>query len=197
MLNNFSGQMQGVRHNNAHLMTGFFVKKLVSFRTSTTGTSPSFHRFTIPNIRLADLYLLRAEAANEIQDVPNNEVWYWIDRVRERAGLAGVVESWANHSTVPGRPLAQEGMRDIIRRERMIELAFEGHRPFDLRRWKLASRYKNQLVQGWDFQGTTPEEYYRVSTLFSARNFSMRDYLWPLQQSTLVRNHNLVQNPGW
>ena len=197
MLNNFSGQVQGVRHNNAHIMTGFFIKKLVSLRTATTGTSPSIHRFTLPNIRLADLYLLRAEAANEVQAVPNSEVWDWIDKVRERAGLAGVVESWENHSVVPGRPLTQEGMREIIRRERMIELAFEGHRPFDLRRWRLASRYMSRPAQGWDFQASTVEEYYRVMTIFPGRTFSMRDYLWPLQQSTLVRNHNLVQNPGW
>ena len=197
MVNNLAGQVQGVRHNNAHIMTGFFIKKLVSFRTAMTGSDPPVHRFTLPNIRLADLYLLRAEAANEVQDVPDNEVWYWIDKVRERAGLAGVVESWANHSILPGRPLTQEGMRGIIQRERMIELAFEGHRAFDLRRWRLASRYKNVPVQGWDFQGTTQEEYYRIRTLFTGRNFTMRDYLWPLQQSTLVRNRNLVQNPGW
>jgi hypothetical protein len=202
MIEHWSGRAHGVIHNNAHQMTGYFIKKLVNLRRgnilSGSGRDQSAAvRFSIPMIRLSDLYLLRAEAANEIQDMPNNEVWDWIDLVRERAGLEGVVNSWAKYAEDANKPIRQDGMREIIRRERLIELAFEGQRPFDLRRWKEALRYYNEPMQGWDYRATSQDEYYRVMTYLNNRNFTMRDYLWPLYQVSIIRNSNLMQNPGW
>lgn len=197
MIENLSGKVHGVIYSDAHITTGYFIKKLVSFRSATTTTSPTPHRFSIPLIRMSDLYLLRAEAANEVKDVPDNDVYQWIDLVRERAGLEGVVESWRKYSNVPGKPSTKAGMREIIKRERMIELAFEGQRPFDLRRWKDAMKYQNELVQGWDFKATDPVEYYRVTTYLNNRNFTTKDYLWPIRTASITTNNNLVQNPGW
>ena len=197
VIKNRSGDSHGVVFSEAHITTGYFIKKMVSFRSATTTSSPSTWRFSIPVIRLSDLYLLRAEVLNEIKESPDAEVYQWIDMVRERAGLEGVVDSWAKYSSLPGKPSTKEGMRDIIKRERLIELAFEGQRFFDLRRWKDAMTYLNQPVQGWDFQGVAPEEYYQVITYFNNRKFSTKDYLWPLYSSTLIKNSNLVQNPGW
>jgi hypothetical protein len=196
-IDNRSGGNHGVVFSDCHISTGYFIKKLVSFRSGTTTTSPSPVRFSIPVIRLSDLYLLYAEALNETKEAPDREVYQWVDSIRLRAGLQGVVESWREHSIYPDKPLDKEGMKDIIKRERLIELAFEGHRPFDLRRWKDAMRYMNQPVQGWDYQGVKLEEYYVVITLFNNRNYTMKDYLWPLRTATLTRNPNLVQNPGW
>jgi hypothetical protein len=197
MIESFSGRQHGLIHNNAHIMTGYFIKKIVSFRTATNTSGASPFRYNFPNIRLADLYLLRAEAANEVKDTPDNEVWYWIDLVRQRAGLNGVVESWQNHSNEPLKPTNKIGMRKIIKQERAIELSFEGKRGFDLRRWGDAIDELNQPMQGWDYRGTSVEEYYRVMTYFSERHFTTKDYLWPLWQTTLIRNNNLMQNPGW
>lgn len=192
-----SGEPSGIIYNSAYIPTGYFIKKLVSFRSATTTTSPSPWRFSIPNIRLADLYLLRAEAANEVKGTPDNDVYQWVDSIRLRAGLEGVLDSWTNYSNIPSKPTTKEGMREIIKRERMIELAFEGERPFDLRRWKDAMKYQNEPVQGWDIQGVRPEEYYEVTTIFNARNFTTKDYLQPLWTNTIIKNSNLVQNPGW
>src|SRR5690554_4182686 len=192
-----SGEPSGILFSTAYIPTGYFIKKLVSFRSATTTTSPSPWRFSIPNIRLADLYLLRAEAANEVKGTPDNDVYQWVDSIRLRAGLEGVVDSWTNYSNIPSKPTTKEGMREIIKRERMIELAFEGERPFDLRRWKDAMKYQNEPVQGWDIQGVRPEEYYEVTTIFNARNFTTKDYLQPLWTNTIIKNSNLVQNPGW
>ncbi len=192
-----SGDTHGIIFSSGFIPTGYFIKKLVSFRSATTTNSPSPWRFSIPVIRLSDLYLLRAEAENEIKEVPDNEVYQWVDSIRLRAGLEGVVDSWAKYSTIPGKPSTKEGMREIIKRERLNELAFEGQRPFDLRRWKDALRYQNEPVQGWDIQGVRPEEYYQVVTIFNSRNFTTKDYLWPLWTSTIIKNSNLVQNPGW
>jgi hypothetical protein len=197
IIKNRSGDDHGVVFSDCHISTGYFIKKLVSFRSGTTTTSPSPWRFSIPIIRLSDLYLLYAETLNEIKDVPDNEVYQWVDSIRLRAGLEGVVNSWANYSAIPNKPATKEGMREIIKRERMIELSFEGQRFFDLRRWKNAMQYMNQPVQGWDFQGVKAEEYYQIVTYYTNRNYTMKDYLWPLWNTSITKNSNLVQNPGW
>jgi hypothetical protein len=87
-------------------------------------------------------------------------------------------------------------MREIIQRERMIELAFEGHRFWDLKRWKLAEEYLNRPIRGLNILGTTAADFYVEQELFTPA-FGMKDYLWPLRTGNLLRNKNLVQNPGW
>jgi hypothetical protein len=79
----------------------------------------------------------------------------------------------------------------------MIELAFEGHRFWDLLRWKDAARYLSEPVRGWNRNGQKMEDYYVIQTLFPQRTFSTRDYLWPIKLNTLIVNSNLKQNPGW
>jgi len=197
VIKNRSGDTHGLVFSDCHISTGYFMKKLVSLRSATTTASPAPRRFSIPIIRLSDLYLLYAEALNETKDAPDQEVYQWVDSIRYRAGLEGVVDSWKKYSVIPNKPTTKEGMRDIIKRERMIELAFEGQRPFDLRRWKDAATYMNQPVQGWDFRGVTINEYYVVTTYYSNRNYTLKDYLWPLYNTAITRNPNLVQNPGW
>ncbi|SFB90632.1 Starch-binding associating with outer membrane [Parapedobacter composti] len=190
------GQPSSTKSNATHNVTGYWPKKLVYYTNEvTTITNYSQTNYAWPVIRLADLYLLYAEVLNEVHGaIP--ECYYWLDLVRERAGLDGVVESWANFSTHPDKPLSQEGLRDIIRRERLIELAFEGIRYWDLRRWKMAVTEFNQPITGWDISQRTTEGYYRVNHIFN-RQFSHRDYLWPIRENELLANKNTVQNPGW
>src|SRR3546814_15558838 len=69
--------------------------------------------------------------------------------VRERAGIPGVEESWAMSET-PGKVNSREGFREIIQQERLIEMALEGSRYWDLLRWKRAESVINQPVRGWD-----------------------------------------------
>ena len=91
----------------------------------------------------------------------------------------------------------QSGLREIIRQERMIELAFEGHRYNDIRRWKLADQYFNSNVRGWSVDENSDASYYRVIDV-GIRSFETpRDYLHPIQTSELVTNPNLIQNPQW
>jgi hypothetical protein len=151
-----AGEVQGWIFAQEHIITGYFIKKIVNRETVVSGQTYQEQRYPFPVIRLADLYLLYAEALNEAKASPDAEVYHWIDLVRERAGLKGVVESWAQ-SSVPDKPLNKDGMRAIIKQERLIELAFEGHRFWDLRRWKDALRYYNEPLQGWNYQGNTVE----------------------------------------
>jgi hypothetical protein len=191
------GQMGGVRH----LTCGYFAKKLVNMETvkNTNNSGLNTVRYTYPIIRLSDLYLLYAEALNESKSAPDAEVYRWIDSVRLRAGLEPIVQSYEQYAIPSQRtkPARKDGMRDIIKRERLIELSFESQRFFDLLRWKDAIQYLNEPVKGWNFQGATLDSYYTVTTYWDQRVFNTRDYFWPLRLETLQINSNLKQNPGW
>lgn len=178
--------------------TGYICKKWLHFRSAVPDNSNSFsaHRYAFPIIRLADLYLMYAESLNEAIPSPTSEVYHYIDLVRTRTGLDGVVESWRDHAIDVTKPLQKEGLREIIRRERMNELAFEGARFWDLRRWKLAEEYMNRPVRGLNIRGETPEEFYQKTEIYPL-TYSKKDYLWPIKQSSLLTNRKLVQNPGW
>ena len=63
-----------------------------------------------------------AEALNESQESPTQDVYDYVDLVRERAGLKGVKESWSKYSKSPDKPNTKNGMREIIRMERLNEL---------------------------------------------------------------------------
>lgn len=72
--------------------------------------------------------MLYAEALTEYSDDINGRVYTFINAVRERASLEGVIESWEKYSNNPDKPKNKAGLLDIIHRERLIELAFEGQR---------------------------------------------------------------------
>lgn len=179
-----------------HNVTGYWPKKLVNYET-TLGDGQSFttKNYPWPVMRLADLYLLHAEALNEA-DGPGAEVFHFIDLVRERAGVPAVEEAWSQYSNSPDKHQTKEGLRGIIHQERMIELAFEGQRFWDLRRWKKATEILNEPVVGWDLEQSTAEGYYRERLLFQ-QTFSSRDYLWPISEEVILANNKLNQNPGW
>ncbi|WP_372932848.1 RagB/SusD family nutrient uptake outer membrane protein [Mariniphaga sediminis] len=184
----------GLMSNENVNATGYLPKKLVSHKTVVTENSLSIWNYSFPIVRLADLYLLAAEAANEAFG-PGEQAYQFLDQVRVRAGLKGVSESWAS-STVPNKPNTKEGLREIIHTERLIELAFEGSRFYDLIRWKKASEYINQPIRGWNIFGETPEDFYQEG-IFQTRLYTRRDNLWPIKETNLYINKNLVQNPGW
>jgi hypothetical protein len=191
---NPSGNYMGLRYS----ITGFIIKKGSHIETAvnSAGTALTTASSTFPVFRLADLYLLYAEALNECLDVPSAEVYQYVDIIRHRAGLEGVVDSWNKYSVFPDKPSTQAGMRNIIRQERMIELAFEGKRLWDLRRWLLSETEMNKPIRGWNIMGETPEDYYNIVTIYPL-TFSKKEYLWPIRQGELLKNPNLIQNPGW
>ncbi|MCG9972844.1 RagB/SusD family nutrient uptake outer membrane protein [Christiangramia crocea] len=175
-------------------VTGYYIKKLVNWEVNFSGTL--YKEYAWPELRLADLYLMYAEALNEVAG-PTGEVLDYVDAVRERAGLEGVATSWQNYSVNPNKYTTKEGMREIIHKERSIELAFEGKNYWDVRRWKKAVRDYNEPVKGWNVFGDTEGSYYQVNTLYQQRFVAPRDYFWPINETTLIQNPNLVQNPGW
>lgn len=190
------GQPAAATSLSAYSTTGYWPKKLIHFENVIgTGTTYTTEDYPWPVIRLADLYLLYAEALNEVHG-PVPEVFEYINQVRDRAGIPAVEESWTNFSKNPGKHTTQNGLREIIHTERLIELAFEGKRFWDLRRWKEAANELNKPITGWNLEQETAEGYYRERIIFN-QSFTTRDYLWPLNETAVFMNNKLVQNPGW
>ena len=182
-------------------VTGYYAKKMYPYRNrmSADNSALSTYWYPWPMIRLADLYLLYAEAINEAEGPTgprSAEMFKYINAVRERAAIPDVKTSWDVHSTSPGRYNTKAGMREIIHRERLNELAFESQRFWDLRRWKEASLEYSKNIYGFRVLSFTPEEYYK-KLLIAEQPFAQRDYFWPIQTATLERNPNLLQNLGW
>ncbi len=191
------GEFSSVFNPGEYNATGYWPKKLVSMNTTwRDANSVSEETYPYPDMRYADLLLLCAEALNESKQAPDNEVYQYVDSVRARAGLKGVLESWATYSNQPAKPLTKEGMRQIIQQERKIELAAEGVYFWDSNRWKTALKERNRAVQGWNINGREAEEYYTVTTVYFQR-FTYRDYFAPIPQSEMIKNPLLIQNPGW
>ncbi|MFC6997073.1 RagB/SusD family nutrient uptake outer membrane protein [Rufibacter roseus] len=140
-------------------------------------------------IRYADVLLMHAEAKNELGQF-NQDVWNkTIRRLRERAGFTD-----PNALMFPSN-LGQAGLRDIIRRERRVELAFEGLRYYDIKRWQIADEVLNGWLHGMKTNNSSEDNGYERVDL---RRFDpAKHYLWPIPQSERDRTNNLEQNPNW
>ena len=155
-------------------LTGFIMEKYVDLnKVPISGaTAPTSHQDYV-HLRYADVLLMYAEAKNEASG-PDATVYAAIDEVRARptVNMPPVVK--ADYST-------KESLREYIRNERRIELAMEGLRYFDLKRWRIAE----EKLHGKPTVGSQPMQ------------FLPKNYYLPLQQSELDRNPNLVQNPNY
>jgi hypothetical protein len=191
------GEPTGVQGETGHTVTGYNIKKLVNPESTWILHIYNPKNYSYPLIRLSDLFLLYAEALNEAYG-PSAEVYKWIDTVRVRAGIPTVEESYAIAAPeFRNKPYEKSTLRDIIKRERLIELAFEGQRFWDLRRWKDAMKYFNEPVRGWNYKESNVAAYYQVTNVWDKRVFNTRDYLWPVYSNSIIINSNLKQNPGW
>jgi hypothetical protein len=188
----------GVGQYNA---TGYWPKKLVSLSSNYLDQNTFYTSVMLwPEMRYADLLLLTAEAINETaaseSSPPPAETYQYIDAVRRRAGLEGVVESWDKYAENRTKPGTKSGMRSIIQRERKIELALEAQYHWDCRRWKTAPAELNRLIQGWTTTESDVNAYYQPFTVY-IQKFLLRDYFMPIPESDLINNPQLIQNPGW
>jgi len=184
-------------------VTGFLPKKHFPIQATWTGlnsfTGASTTWYPWPMIRLSDLYLLYAEAINEAEG-PNgahsDDLFKYINLVRERAKIPDVKTAWDTYSNSPGYYGTKVGMRAIIHRERLNELAFEGQRFWDIRRWKEAPAEYQKGIYGFDVTSAKEEDYYVKKFLYEQK-FGLKDYFWPIYTGYIEINPNLVQNIGW
>ena len=133
--------------------------------------------YEFPLIRLGDVILMLAEAYNETGETDKAVVE--LNKVRERAGMPGL-NSGPSALAVAGK----DEMAERIRRERAFELAGEGQRYWDLRRWGLL---QESVTDARDILGN----------LMYTRSYQSRHETWPIPLVEMERNTSLVQNEGW
>ncbi|MDR1864727.1 MAG: RagB/SusD family nutrient uptake outer membrane protein [Bacteroidales bacterium] len=164
--------------------TGYYMRKY--FDPSYTGSFAS--GLNIILFRYADILLMYAEAKNELGQMTET-IWNnTIKPIRQRAGFTAT-----NALNYPDGNSA--ALQDVIRRERRCELAVEGTRIFDLRRWKTIETTHNGYPHGAKFGDISIDNGY---IRLDARKFDPeRDYLWAVPQAQKDLNPNLGQNPKY
>lgn len=199
----FGTRSATIQSSEMQNINGYFLKKFVysdlASRTYHTAIK-SQGDDPVVIMRMAELYLMQAEAWNEYEG-PSERVYGPLNKVRKRAGIPDVVSAWKNYSKIPSKVDSREGMREIIRWEYDVELAFEGQRFWNLRRWKTAHEELNEVQYGWNVLGETAQSFYNnfrgPVVVWSKREFkSPRDYLFPLNNEEVMIS-SYVQNIGW
>jgi hypothetical protein len=142
-------------------------------------------------LRLANIYLDYAEALNE--SAPGSaDILKYLNLIRSRAG----VPQYGSGTGALTAPVGKDNMRLAIQAERRVELAFENVRFFDTRRWKIAESTDGGPFFGMDMSKSDNSFYNK--TQLEIRSFRKeRDYLFPIPNDEVLKNNNMVQNPGW
>lgn len=189
-------------------LTGYTMKKYIH-PEDNLWSGGAVKPKTFPVFRYAEILLNYVEAINELtssytDESLNTGVIYTVSRntgdivkyfnmVRYRAGLPGITEADASD---------RDKMRELIKRERLVEFAHEGRRYHDVRRWGIAHETENIPVRGLDVSKRNTERnlFYRVTNIqhkYAFRTFSHKMYFWPIPNAALTKNNKLIQNPGW
>jgi hypothetical protein len=161
-----------------------------------TSTDSQKGDFATPTFRYTELLLNYAEAAIEYFDatgqeaVTHDEIFEKWDGLRNRAGIPGVRQAYA----AIGVTLNNAKLRELIRRERRVEMVSEGHRYFDNRRWLDAER-EGGAKKGFDVNFNAPDFYNIVD--FEIRYWDDKMYFQPIPQTEINKNRALTQNPGY
>jgi hypothetical protein len=174
-----SGKATG---GNDYSPTGYIVRKAQGLGNWNVSNRP------VILYRLANVFLDYAEALNEA--TPSDaDVMKYVNLIRERAGIP------IYGSAALAAPGDQSAMRDAIRKERRVELAFENVRFFDTRRWKIAEQTDNGPIYGLNITQNLPA--FLTPTAFETRVFTKRHYLFPIPANDVNSDDLMVQNTGW
>jgi hypothetical protein len=190
----YTGGINGKPRDRAS-KTGYYLRKYINenldLTLGETGTKQWIY------MRLAEFYLNYAEAMNELygpggtgSGTLTTSAVAAVNSVRTRAALK------LKAITVPG---SKDDFRNTIRRERRVELAFEGHRFWDVRRWKIADQTIGGALSGVDIKKNTANNSV-VYTPFTVETRTWDDklYYYPIPQSEISKSNGIiVQNKGW
>ncbi|MBE7170881.1 MAG: RagB/SusD family nutrient uptake outer membrane protein [Williamsia sp.] len=182
----FTGGKDGIGQTINATQTGYYMKKFLSENATWNQTTNASVRRPWVWIRYADILLMYAEALNEAQG-PVADVAAKVNLVRTRAGMPNLPTG-----------LTQAQMRDRIHNERRVELCFEDHRFFDVRRWKEGESFFNKTVTGMRITANAagqPTAYERFPV--QAKVFQAKNYWYPFPQTEMDVTPKLKQNPGY
>lgn len=189
------GEDGGPSHDSPS--AGYLIRKHVDPSAIPASSSGTYKKRQGVLYRLAEAYLSYAESLYEYSVAMGTytdnetEILDYINRVRYRAGIPQYGKG------ADQIPVTEAQLRDLIRRERRVELNCEaGIRFDDLRRWKEAETALNGKFYGMNAlaKSTERDEYYK-RTLYQTRRFI--SYWWPIPQDDIDKNTNLRQLPGW
>lgn len=183
-INVIKGQRDNPVGNANATPTGYYVRKYIPeaiLGSVHTGTSRRLWTF----IRYAEIMLNYAEALNEVQG-PSTEVYNMLDQIRRRSGITGSV---ANRSDLTS---SKEAMRNFIHKERTVELAFEEHRAWDVRRWNVAVEALSRPIYGIDVAANGAIS----RKTAQGRVFENKMYLYPIPEGEVWKT-NIENNPDW
>ena len=164
--------------------TGYYLRKFLSESASFNVTGPASIRRPWVIFRYAEILLNHAEALNEASG-PSLQVYGSVNLVRARVGMPALPTG-----------LTQSQMRDRIRNERQVELCFEEHRFFDVRRWMLGETLFNIPVKGMKITKNGTVLTY-TPFVVENRTFESKHYLYPISQSEVNKAPKLQQNEGY
>jgi len=160
--------------------TGYWVKKWVN---ETDLNNPLSGTLPFQLMRYSMVLLNYVEAQIELNNLDDPLIYTYLNKIRARAGQPAVNKT---------KYASQEKLRELVRRERRVEFAFEGHRLTDIRRWKIGDQVLNGPVYGAKMPDE--DELYLAET----RSFNpKRDYLWPIPATEMTSNTKMVQNYGY
>lgn len=175
--------------------TGYYLSKFMKSDVRIAGSETNtYHCF--PIIRYAEILLNYAEAMNEAYGPDADPEGYGktarqaVEEIRARV----LRPSDAKINTAVGD---KDAMREVIRQERRIELAFEDHRHLDARRWMIAPDVLGQDIDGVRIIKDGNSFTYEESQNVSERVFETKMYLYPIPQNERNKNQAMVQNPLW
>lgn len=189
------GEDGGPSHDSPS--AGDLIRKRVDPSAIPASSSGTYKKRQGVLYRLAEAYLSYAESLYEYSVAMGTytdnetEILDYINRVRYRAGIPQYGKG------ADQIPVTEAQLRDLIRRERRVELNCEADIRFDdLRRWKEAETALNGKFYGMNAlaKSTERDEYYK-RTLYQTRRFI--SYWWPIPQDDIDKNTNLRQLPGW
>ncbi|MDB5232442.1 MAG: hypothetical protein JWN76_3247 [Chitinophagaceae bacterium] len=180
----FDGGLDNPASNPNATKTGYYMRKFLSDVATYNVTTPATVRRPWVIFRYAETLLNYAEALNEAVGA-STEVYNAVNQIRVRAGMP-----------VLPAGLSQVQMRDRIRNERRVELCFEDHRFFDVRRWMQGNIYFNGAVRGMRIIKNGASLTYTPFTVEN-RVFLAKNYLYPIALNELNTAPALQQNPGY
>ncbi len=164
--------------------TGYYTRKYMPENILAASHTGSSYRNWI-FIRYAEILLNYAEALNEDAG-PSAEVYQALNALRHRAGITGYIEDRVDLSS------SKENMRNFIRKERAVELAFEEHRFWDLRRWNVAENALKRPIYGVEVSSDDKAS----RKLTQERVFENRMYLYPIPEAEVWKT-DIENNPSW